>query len=77
MKRHPFDPLSLIGGLAFVALGLAVLLRAVDFTLFDADWVWPGLLIAAGIGILLTLGSSRGQSPPEADHDESAADATR
>jgi hypothetical protein len=53
MERHELDPLSLVGGLVFAALGVLYLLDAADSLTVQPRWVWPALLIALGIGGLL------------------------
>lgn len=57
MKRHPFDAVSAFFGLVFLGTALAVTL--VDDRLFDLDgrWVWPGLVMLAGL--LLVASSLR------------------
>ena len=49
MKRHPFDPVSAFFGVLIGGSALAVVLA--DDRVFDLNskWVWPGLLILAGI----------------------------
>lgn len=57
MKRHAFDPVSAFFGLVFLGSALAVTL--VDERLFDLSgrWVWPGLVMLAGL--LLVFSSLR------------------
>ena len=66
MNRHPLDAVSLVFGLIFVSLAVAALFDAIDFGLFDVDWLWPAVLIGSGIAVLLTLGS-RQDVPGETD----------
>ena len=63
MEPHELDPLSLVGGIVFAALGVLFLLDAADSITVQPRWIWPGLLIALGIGGLL---ASR---PRRADED--------
>ena len=53
MEQHETDPLSLIGGIVFAALGVLFLFDSAGSFEVQARWVWPGLLIALGIGGLL------------------------
>ena len=54
MKRHPFDPVSAFFGVLIGGCALAVTLA--DERVFDISsrYVWPGLLILAGIVLLLS-----------------------
>lgn len=58
MKAHRTDLVSLIPGLAFVALAVTALAGAVEVDLVrDLRWLWPALLL--GVGILLLAGTGR------------------
>jgi hypothetical protein len=52
MSRHPFDPFSLLLGLACVALGLAVALGRIDDV--EGGWgVWAALVaLVVGVGLV-------------------------
>jgi hypothetical protein len=54
MQRHELDPLSLVGGLLFAALGLLFLFDAVGTLTVQARWVWPILLIGLGVAGLVS-----------------------
>lgn len=54
MKTHRTDLVSLIPGLLFVLIGGLALFDAIDLSALRADWVWPTLLIGAGVAVLLT-----------------------
>jgi hypothetical protein len=58
MKRHAFDPVSAFFGVLIGGSALAVTLA--DARVFDLSsrWVWPGLLILAGV-VLLVSGLGR------------------
>jgi hypothetical protein len=59
MRRHELDPVSLTFGAAFAGLGLLFLFGQADQAL-RLRWVWPLLLLALGLGILLdTIRSQR------------------
>jgi hypothetical protein len=54
MQRHEFDPLSLVAGLLFAALGVLFLLDAAGNLTAQPRWIWPILLIGLGIGGLVS-----------------------
>ena len=51
MWRHDLDPIALMAGLLFTALGIAFLAGGVDIPL---RWIGPALLIGIGIVGLIT-----------------------
>jgi hypothetical protein len=51
MPRHPLDPLSLVLGLGFCALGIAALGTWVDIRHVDTDWVAPIVLVLLGLAL--------------------------
>ena len=55
MKRHSFDPISLLFGLTFAIIGLVFLLGDVDIIDLGWHWLWPVPLIFLGTLILLLL----------------------
>lgn len=54
MKRHPFDAVSAFFGVLIGGSALAVTLA--DERVFDlsSKYVWPGLLILAGVVLLVS-----------------------
>ena len=56
MKRHNFDPLSLVFGAAFLAI--SVMFAFGDFVLTAAGlrWLGAGFLLALGAALLVTSG---------------------
>ena len=48
-RRHPLDVLSLVLGLALLAVAGTVLLHDLTSTELDLRWLGPALLIAAGV----------------------------
>ena len=65
MHRHDLDPISLIAGLVFLGLGLAFLIDLTTGVNVDVRYVWPVLLIAAGIsGLLATRSRAAADIPP-------------
>jgi hypothetical protein len=74
MRRHDFDPIAFVFGLAFTGLGLLFLVG--KFDVFNhARWVWPGLLVVLGLAVLV---GARGRGAHDAEPrrtDTSAVDA--
>lgn len=66
MTRHRFDPLSFLFGVLFVALGVLGLTGPWTLAELDLAWVGPGLLVLAGVVVLLTARSSRDERPEDA-----------
>ena len=64
MKRHVFDPISAFFGILIGGSALAVTLA--DERVFDigSRWVWPSVIILAG---LLVLGSGLGKRSRDED----------
>jgi hypothetical protein len=61
VRRTP-DPVSLVAGLAFTALGIALLLG--HSLHLEARWAWPVLLIAVALALLPGVRPFRGESAP-------------
>ena len=71
MARHPLDGASLVAGLAFILIGL--LSQVGDLSFGDqANIVWPLLLAALGLGLLL---SGRRRAAEAESGEAAAADA--
>lgn len=70
MKRHRLNIISFFFGILFVGLGVTGALGNEDIALLEARWVWPVLLVAAGVAIIgFTV------RPPQSEpRDESADD---
>jgi uncharacterized membrane protein YfcA len=52
VRRHDVDLLALVAGVVLCSIGTAALLvRPFDPKLLR--WVWPGLLVAVGLAVLL------------------------
>ena len=64
MRRHELDPVSLVFGFAFAALGLVFLLGGADQAL-RLRWIWPLLLLGLGAGILFDLARSNRRPEPD------------
>ena len=61
MTRHPADSLSLLAGLAVLALGLVLLSGGVG----DLPMEWVGPVVAIGLGVLIVIAAR-----PNRDSDE-------
>jgi apolipoprotein N-acyltransferase len=58
MRRHELDPVSLVFGVAFTSAGLLFLAGRIDQAV-RLRWLWPVLLLALGLAILLDLNVRR------------------
>ena len=65
MKKHEFDPLSLIFGLLFLLGGVPLIVSADGFAVFDAGWVLPTFLVVAGVIVFATSQFSRRDNESE------------
>ena len=65
MRRHDFDPISMVFGAIFTATGLIFLFGNVDLTRVPPAWSWPIPLMIVGALIIL-LSVRRGRSEPPA-----------
>jgi hypothetical protein len=73
MRRHELDPVSLVFGFAFTSAGLLFLAGRLDQAV-RLRWLWPLLLLALGLGVLLDLNARRPKAPTEpADAAEAEA----
>jgi hypothetical protein len=54
MQRHDLDLISLVPGVLFTLIGLA-LLNGVDLLQVDLRWTVPALAVAAGVLILVQV----------------------
>ena len=68
MKRHAFDPFSFVAGSVCVALALFFLGDERTAADLDADWIWPVLILAPGLLLVLyavgRMTRSRGAEEP-------------
>lgn len=71
MKRHVFDPISLVTGVLFAGLGIAFLTGNPPYGDSDPAWVWPAVIVALGLALL--IGTRDGQ-PPSAEPEEQTAE---
>ena len=68
MKRHPFDPLSFVFGVVFVALAGALSIQGIDFDTWGLRWIGAGALLLFGVLMLIT---SKTGTPAEPTEDRS------
>jgi hypothetical protein len=61
-RRHELDPVSLVFGFAFTAAGALFLAGRLDQAV-RLRWLWPVLLLALGLGVLLDLNTRRPKAP--------------
>jgi hypothetical protein len=73
MHRHELDPVSLTFGFVFAGLGLLLMFGQVDEAL-RLRWVWPLLLLALGVGILLDVTRQSRRDPDSDPSDRDPAD---
>lgn len=67
MKRHSFDPVSLIFGMLFVLGGLPLLISDSGFEFFNGRWVFPAFLVVAGVIVLATAQFTKRDDDGEAE----------
>ena len=71
MKTHRFDPISFVFGLGFVALAAVFALPDEPWEIFfdrlTFGWVWPVLVIGAGLALLVP--TLRGSLTSQADNE--------
>jgi hypothetical protein len=68
MKRHSFDIVSFVFGVIFLGLGVTGMFVDENITFLEARWIWPTLLVVAGVAIVgftLRRDSSRGEPGDE------------
>lgn len=63
MTRHDLDLFSLLSGLVLSGIALAALF---DVSADLGPWVWPGVLIAVGVVVLVSVLSSAGAGDDDA-----------
>ncbi len=62
VKRHPFDPISFVLGLAFASLGLFFLFGDRSVADIGAQWIWPFPVLL--VGVLAVVYAVRRMLPP-------------
>jgi hypothetical protein len=63
MKRHVFDPVSLVTGVLFAGLGIAFFTGNVLYGDSDTAWVWPAAIVALGLALLIGARDGEPSSP--------------
>ncbi len=61
VKRHAFDPISFVLGLAFAALGLFFLVGDRSVADIGAQWIWPFPVLL--VGLLAVISAVRRMIP--------------
>ena len=61
MNRHPFDPISLVFGAVFTAMGVAFLVGRPDVGAWRSAWIWPIPLIGLGL-VFIVVAATRTRS---------------
>jgi hypothetical protein len=65
MYRHPFDLLSAIFGILFMGAALVVLVSGSAVLDWDARWIWPGVVLALGLAMIVSgFGTERKRMRP-------------
>jgi hypothetical protein len=67
MKRHDFDPISLVAGVLFTGLGIASLTGSVRYEDLDLSWVWPLTIAALGLALLIGAVERGSREAPESE----------
>lgn len=72
MQRHPFDIVSFLFGMFFLgAAGFAVVVGD-ELPGFDGRWIWPVMIILAGVVVLGTTLTRRSSEGDPADSSDPA-----
>lgn len=66
MKRHPFDAVSFVFGVLLLGLGLTGVFADEDISYLEPRWIWPGLFVIAGLGVVVF---TIGRKGPDAEAD--------
>ena len=70
MKRHSFDIVSFVFGILFLGVGLSGMFVDEDITFLETRWIWPTLLVAAGLAIVgFTVGKERRDKADDRPYD--------
>jgi hypothetical protein len=79
VKRHPFDPISFVFGIAFAFLGMVASVGGIHQGTLRLHWLGPLTLLAIGAAILALGGirewRSRSQREPAPATDNAIAEA--
>ena len=58
MRRHELSLFSLVSGIAFAAIAVALLLTDGRFFAYDMHWSGVGVLVAGAVGLLLVVAAT-------------------
>jgi len=73
MQRHPFDVVSFLFGMLFVGAAAFALAVGDELPGFDYRWIWPVVIIIAGI-VVLASAFFRKRSEPEMPAEGASGD---
>jgi hypothetical protein len=75
MRRHAFDPVSLVFGAIFAGVGLTFLFGTIDLAALPPAWSWPiPLMIVGALIILLAVRRDRAYAPSRSEQRFAATD---
>jgi hypothetical protein len=77
MQRHTFDVVSFLFGMFFVGVAAFALAVGDELPGFDYRWIWPVVIIVAGIVVLASALLRKQSEPERADSGASAEDLIR
>jgi hypothetical protein len=76
LKRHAFDPVSFLAGVALAGVGIAILTESLTLLEANAEWLLPVFAVALGAAVLFA--TPRADTPradtPRADKDTPPAE---
>ena len=67
MQRHSFDVVSFLFGMVFVGAAAFALVVGDELPRLDYRWIWPVVIIVAGIGVLASALFRKRPEPETAD----------
>lgn len=70
MQRHTFDVVSFLFGMFFFGAAAFALIVGDELSGFDGRWVWPTIIIVAGV---VVLGSALARKAPAAESAEESS----
>jgi hypothetical protein len=70
MRRHELNVVPLLAGILFAGAGLSALLAHSPAVGVDWQWLWPPVLIGAGVAGLLASRPNSEVEPGTGDADE-------
>jgi hypothetical protein len=71
LKRHAFDPVSFLAGVALAGVGIAILTESLTLLEANAEWLLPVFAVALGAAVLVATPRA---DTPRADKDTPPAE---